>query len=116
MEPILNLPELLERVDHDREILRDLVLTFQEELPRQLKEIREAVAREDVETVAKVGHTLKGMLSNVSAARAAVGAELLEQLGRQGGKQGLKDALAQFELDTAALLAELNARLMETRV
>lgn len=70
-----NLPELLARVDNDREFLCDLISIFEEEFPRYLKSLRDAVARSDSAEVVSVSHTLKGMLSNLAASRAAAAVE-----------------------------------------
>ena len=63
--------ELLERVENDRELLRDLLLIFKEEFPRHLLVLREAVESRDGNRVTGAAHALKGMLLNLSATRAA---------------------------------------------
>jgi hypothetical protein len=70
----INLPELLSRVDNDRELLLDLLNIFKEEFPRHLQALHDAVALHDMNQTATVSHTLKGML--------------FESGGHQGGKGG----------------------------
>ena len=67
----VNLPELLDRVDNDRELLRDLLSIFTEEFPRHFCALQEAVAGRDAKRVAVVSHTLKGMLLNLAVTKAA---------------------------------------------
>jgi HPt (histidine-containing phosphotransfer) domain-containing protein len=105
--------ELLARVDHDRELLHDLLRIFKEEFPRQLQVLREAVSSGDGQRVAAVAHTMKGMLSNLAASQSAASAERLEQLGRSGEKSGFRDALAAFERDATKLLPHLDACMAE---
>jgi two-component system, sensor histidine kinase and response regulator len=115
MGTALNIRELWERVDHEPEILRDLMVSFLEEFPRQMQQIREAVARKDLETIATAGHTLKGMLSNVAAEKAAGDVDSLERLARQKAQNGLEKALVQIEHDAAVLVTQGQALLVETK-
>ena len=101
--------ELLARVDHDRELLRDLLLIFKEEFPRYLLALREAVEAGDGRRVAAVAHTIKGMLSNLAATQAAATAARLEHMGRQGEPSGFQEAFAAFERDAMKLLPQLDA-------
>ena len=105
--------ELLERVEHDRELLRDLLMIFREEFPRQLLALREAVEAKDGNRIAVAAHTLKGMLLNLAATQAAATAARLEQMGRQGEASGLAEVFAVFESDARKLLPELDACMPE---
>ncbi len=105
--------ELLARVENDRELLRDLLAIFKEELPRHLLAIREAVESNDDARIAVVAHTLKGMLLNVAANRAASAAARLEKLARERRKSEYQEALARLESDARNLLPQLNACLAE---
>lgn len=111
----VNLPELLARVDNDRELLRDLLSIFAEEFPRHLLALQEAVVREDAKQVATVSHTLKGMLLNLAVTKAAASAGQLEQQARSGGQSSLKEALAAFEQDVRGLLPEMETLMAEVQ-
>jgi len=67
-EPRINLPELLFRLDDDRELLRELLAIFKEDFPQHLHAFRDAVASQDMKQTKTVSHTLKGMLSNLAVA------------------------------------------------
>ena len=112
-DPALDLAELLERVDNDRELLRDLLAIFKDDFPAHLQALREAVDCGDMKRVASLGHMLKGMLSNLAAARAAGAAAHLEQLGHAGETAGLKAALEVFESEVSELLPKLDACMSE---
>jgi HPt (histidine-containing phosphotransfer) domain-containing protein len=114
-EANVNLPELLDRVDNDRELLRDLLSIFVEEFPRHLMALQEAIAREDAKEVATVSHTLKGMLSNLAVTKAAASAGQLEQHARGGGQSSLKQAFAVFEHDVHGLLPEMETYISEVQ-
>jgi two-component system sensor histidine kinase/response regulator len=111
----VNLPELLARVDNDRELLRDLLSIFAEEFPRHLLALQEAVAREDAKQIATVSHTLKGMLSNLAVTKAAASVGQLEQQARGGNQSSLKEALAAFEHDVHGLLPEMESYMAEVQ-
>ncbi|MGB6429655.1 MAG: Hpt domain-containing protein [Candidatus Acidiferrales bacterium] len=105
----VNLPELLIRVDNDRDLLRELIEIFKEEFPRLLKELKDQAAGGDMKSVENTCHGLKGMLSGLSAVRAAEVAARLEQMGRDGDSTGLNDEVARFEREVERVLPELDA-------
>jgi HPt (histidine-containing phosphotransfer) domain-containing protein len=107
-EAAVNLPELLERVDNDRDLLCELIGIFKEEFPRLLQALQQSVAREDVKALESTSHALKGMLSGLSVTRGAAIAARLEQMGREGKTSELTENLALFEREVAELLPELD--------
>ena len=106
---------LLERVEHDRELLRDLLTIFKQGFPRQLLALREAVEARDGDRVAAAAHALRGMLSNLAASQAAATAARLEQMGRQKETLGYQEAFGVFENDANELLPQLDACMAEVR-
>src|SRR5258708_22934869 len=108
-----NHAELLARVDNDRELLHDLLAIFKEEFPRHLQALREAVESGDGKLVTVAAHTLKGMLLNLAAGRAAAAVGRLEQLGRSGETAGVLYAPASFARARTRLFPHLAARLAE---
>jgi HPt (histidine-containing phosphotransfer) domain-containing protein len=111
----VNLPELLDRVDNDRELLRDLLSIFTEEFPRHLCALQEAVAGQDAKRVAVVSHTLKGMLLNLAVTKAAGSAGQLELQAQGGDPSLLQAAFAAFEQDVSGLLPEMATYLAEVQ-
>jgi two-component system, sensor histidine kinase and response regulator len=112
---ILNLSELLTRVDNDCDLLRELVAICKEEIPRLLCALREAVAKNDMKNIEMSGHTLKGMLAHLAAPRATAAAGHLEVLGRAGDTTTLRSAVALFESEVASLMPELEACMANNR-
>lgn len=110
---IMDLAELLERVENDRELVRDLLLIFKEEFPVRLRALRDAVDSKDGKRVAIEAHTIKGMLSNLAAASAAGAAARLEQLGRKQEVSEFQAACASFESLSKELLLELDTCMAE---
>lgn len=112
---IFDLPELLARVENDRELMRDLLQIFKEEFPRHLQALRDAVDSLDSQKVATEAHTLKGMLSNLAASSAAGAAARLEQLGRSREVGEFQEACSSFENMSKELLLQLDTCMVEAR-
>ena len=110
-----SISELLERVENDRELLHELVSIFKTEFPRQIEDLRDAVARQDIARVVTLSHALKGMLTNLAVNGAAKGAFALEKLARQGDAASLPQAFTEFERQVQGLLPEMEACLAEAR-
>jgi two-component system, sensor histidine kinase and response regulator len=100
-------------VDNDRELLLDLLTIFEEDFPRHLQGLREAIDSRDSAAVASVTHTLEGMLSNLAAERASRLAGQLEELAREGQSRNFSDLLFQFETEAEGLLPQLEAYVAE---
>lgn len=110
---IMNLPELLERVDNDRELLRELLTIFKEEFPHRVRELRKAVEDENAKQVATVSHTLKGMLANLAANSAAKAAAEIEHASATVKMPALRERLTAFEREAERLLPEIENHLIE---
>ncbi len=114
-EPVWNLPELLERVDNDQVLLRELLDIFKEDFPQTLRSLQTAVTAEDLKSSSRLSHTLKGMLSSLGAVRAAAAASRLEALSAAGETASLRAALKALESEGESLVPELDAYMTEVR-
>lgn len=114
-EPSIDFPDLLSRVDNDRELLRELLAIFKEDFPKYLQALKDAVALQDMKQTAMVSHTLKGMLLNLSVTRAASAAAQVEESAQQGETISVQTALAAFELEVQGLVGEVEAHMVEVR-
>src|SRR5256885_6236356 len=114
-EPLVNLSELLARVDNDRELLLDLISIFKEEFPAYVRSLEAAMGRKNFAEIASVSHTLKGMLSNLAVGKASVSAGRLEQLARAADAAAIQDAFRAFEQDVRGLLPEMESYMAEAR-
>jgi len=74
---------LLDGLDGNRRLLRDLVRLFRADYPRRLAEIREAIGRNDPHALEKAAHTLKGSIGNFGAKKAFATAKELEFAGKE---------------------------------
>jgi two-component system, sensor histidine kinase and response regulator len=113
--PIWNLPELMLRVDNDQELLQDLLSIFKEDFPKTLQSLQAAVSAGDCRNTASLSHALKGMLSNLAAARASAAAGQLEQLAKTDNQGQLNTALQAFEHEAASLVPQIEAYIAGVR-
>jgi len=114
-ELTLNIPKLLVRTDNDHELLLELLHVFQDGCPALMQKVESAVSREEMQSVARSCHALKGMLANLSAERAAAAALQLEKIASSGQRSQLAGALATLRCEVSALSAELTAYLESTK-
>ena len=94
---LIDLDELLERTENDRELMRDLLAIFMEEFPQRHRALREAVASYNAAQVVMEAHALKGMLSNLAAVEAAAAVAELERLGRNKETSKFLESFSRFE-------------------
>lgn len=103
-------PELaLERVDGDRELLREVVKLFLDEAPQLVLNLRTAIERDECKALERVAHSLKGSAGNFGAAKVVSAALRLEELGRSGTTEGAGQLLQFLE----AALEELRPALLD---
>ncbi len=74
-------------LDGDRAIFEGLAAVLKEESKRQFGEMRAAIARSDAGTVARLAHTIKGLVSTFGARRSVEAARRLEVLSDQGNRR-----------------------------
>ncbi len=103
----IEVDELMERLDDDRELLLELTELFKEDYPRQVQMGREALAAGDAGAVRRIGHALKGALSNLGATSAAQLGMSIEAMGKAGELAEAPAALRELEALMGQVVAEL---------
>ena len=88
---------ILERVDNDEELLKEIIDLFLEDCPRLMEDIRTAVKTNDAVLLRHAGHTLKGSVGNFAAHSAFEAARVLEVMGKDNNLAGSGGALASLE-------------------
>ena len=94
---IFDTARILANVDGDQEVLQQIVELFLEDSQVVLAQIRDAIEREDTETLTCSAHSLKGAVSNFGAQCAFRAAKKMESLGRNGDLEGARNGLAWLE-------------------
>lgn len=108
---LIDSSELLNRVEGDRELLRELIDTFLSETKPLLEGITDAVKKSDPPHLERAAHKLKGAIAIFGAPNVASTAQTLECMGREGNLQKAEQGLQQLE----GQLIELHAALSELR-
>jgi signal transduction histidine kinase/CheY-like chemotaxis protein len=98
---------LLEGVNGDRKLLRELARIFLTDCPKRIAEIASAVERRNAEDLRRAAHTLKGSVGNFSAKRAFDAALRLEVMGTNSDLDEAVGALGALQDELSLLIAEL---------
>ena len=106
---LIDVEELLERTENDKELVRDLLTIFREEFPQRLQALREAVESLNATDVAMEAHALKGMLSNLAAVEASAAVAELERLGRCKETLRFLECFSHFDAIAKELLRQVEA-------
>jgi CheY-like chemotaxis protein/HPt (histidine-containing phosphotransfer) domain-containing protein len=100
---------LRRRIGDDEELLRELIALFQEDGPRMLEQVREAVEAGDAAAVERAAHLLKGSACNFAADEVVRAARRMEDLGRAGDLSEAADALRSLDESLRSLLGALDS-------
>ena len=101
--------ELWRRVDHDRDLLREVAAVFAEEAPKLLARIDEGIRAGLASDVKKATHKLKGSLLQFSARSAVATAQELEGKAESGPVAGAAPLLNRLRQEIDLLVEALNA-------
>ncbi len=104
--PVLNQPELMNRVGGDEELIQILADAFRDDAPRHLSSFQSAVQANDAAAAKKVAHTIKGCAGNLAGTRLYEFAKSLEHTAAED-LTAAKQSLPQLELEIHALLNEI---------
>jgi two-component system sensor histidine kinase/response regulator len=108
--------ELLDRLEGDHELLRELLQMFHADAQTNVQLVADCLRRNELEGAARAAHTLKGMLRNLAMNAAAEIAAAMENAARD---KNIHEAAAQVPLLEKALnelRPEIEARLVEVQV
>jgi CheY-like chemotaxis protein len=105
----------LRQMDGDESLLQELIQIFMEELPLHLANLNMAVETEDMETLERTAHSLKGELSCLGLTGAAQKARDLERMGRERTLQPAAELLSAFKTEMTAVTSAMRDMLYAGR-
>ena len=112
-EPVFNRKELLDRLDGDEELLREIIEVFLKDIPLQMEKLKAALPNGEAAVVQRQAHTMKGAAANINAELMRQGAWEVEMAAKEENWQkarALVEALEkQFEELQTLLQGELRA-------
>ena len=110
----LDREELMNRVEHDQELAREILAIFQSDSNTNREVLRVAVTSRDAEEVRNLAHAFKGMLANLAANPASTAAAHLETLAKEGKSDEFAAAWEVFDKELTSVLLEVEQLLAGT--
>lgn len=98
---------MLERLDGDEELARQLVELFVAECPRMMAAVRDSVESGEAEQVRRAAHAFKGSVGNFTDAAPMTTAFDLEHIGGTGQIEQAPAVLQRLEREVEAFLGAL---------
>ena len=90
-EDAIDMKEVMERVQDDRELLIELLQIFTDDYNEKKKLLEQAVGKNDFEQIKSISHSMKGASGNIAAKKLRGSFMELEQMARD---QNLTNAQA----------------------
>lgn len=101
--------QVLENIEHDNELLGEMVEIFLETLPGQFGELKQAWQQGTLDRVAGAAHSLKGSLLTLAAGPGSELAAAIEKAGRTQDPDTVNRLMPEFERELEELSQELRA-------
>jgi PAS domain S-box-containing protein len=96
-QPLWNQELLLERVEGDRALLKQILFAFATTIPADIVQLKQALAEADVELVLQLVHKIKGACLNICAQPMVAIARTIEQTAEQKGVGALQALIDELE-------------------
>jgi two-component system sensor histidine kinase/response regulator len=107
MTTVVEKTALLETLDNDPQLLREVIGIFLADCPGKLAELRVAVTAGNPDQIANSAHSLRGSVATLGAQKAVEVAQKLESMGRQGQLEGAAEAFSILEREMALVTSAL---------
>ena len=107
-EDVLNLPEFLDRVQDDKELLLELFDIYQEDYKEKRELLGKAIEEKNTEEVHHIAHSLKGSSGNISANQIRESFLKLETMGKEGDLSAAADTLAAADQEYESLAQRID--------
>jgi len=100
---LIDFAKMLDRFDHDQELIREVMTVFVAETPERARRIEDAAARGDMEGLVRLAHSLKGVCGTIHAEPLRELCYRVEMAARAGEAQ----VTAELAPQLLAMLGEL---------
>lgn len=98
---IIDLNEVMERVQDDKELLLELFDIYQGDFVKKRQALSDAIAAKDIVKIKEVAHSMKGASGNISAKLIYGSCLALEQLAKSGTTDGMEDLVKKIDVQFA---------------
>jgi HPt (histidine-containing phosphotransfer) domain-containing protein len=99
---------LIERLDGDETLARQLVTLFLGEYPKLLSSLRASLGSRDADAVRRAAHAAKGCLANFIDGGPQATAYAIERIAARGELDGVPSLVAQLEREVGVLALQMN--------
>jgi HPt (histidine-containing phosphotransfer) domain-containing protein len=96
-DQIIDLNDVLERVQQDKELLNELFDIYQEDFVAKRKALGEAIAANDIGKIKEIAHSMKGSSGNISAKPLHAACLKLEMLAKEGKTDGMQQVAEEID-------------------
>ena len=103
MGEVIDLKDVLERVQDDRELLLELLDIYQEDFVGKKRALGEAVNGKDFSKIKELAHSLKGASGNISARGMHANLLKIEQMAGQNDLSQVNGILTELDRQFAQL-------------
>ena len=90
-EEIIDLKDVMERVQGDKELLAELFDIYEEDFVVKRQALGDAIAAHDIAKIKEVAHSMKGSFGNISAKPLHAACLKLEMLAKEGKTDGMQE-------------------------
>jgi HPt (histidine-containing phosphotransfer) domain-containing protein len=90
-EEVIDLKEVLDRVQDDKELLAELFDIYQEDFVIKRQSLGDAIAAHDIAKIKEVAHSMKGSSGNISAKPMYAACLKLESVAKEGKTDGMQE-------------------------
>src|SRR5271168_3783777 len=96
-QEIIDLKDVLERVQGDKELLVELLDIYQEDFVTKRKALGDAISAGDIGKIKEVAHSMKGSSGNISAKPLHAACLKLEMLAKEGKTDGMQEVASAID-------------------
>ena len=100
---------------NDEELARAIIETFLEDLPAQIKQLKEAVTTGEAQSVERQAHKIKGASANLGGEALRALASAIEQAGKAGDMALIASRMAELDDRFDALMRALKNEISAQR-
>ncbi|MDH4264091.1 MAG: response regulator [Deltaproteobacteria bacterium] len=100
---------LLDRLDGDEELFKEIVRTFLDDAPLQVEKLKQALREENLSQIEKKAHSLKGAAMNIGGNALQATALEVEVAGKKGDLKSTRELIPKFEKEFARLQKALGS-------
>lgn len=110
--PVVNIEPALERLDHDRGLLRDLAEFYLEDAPVLCQQIEAGLSEGNLDEIIRGAHSLKGLSANFDANLASGAALEVELSGRQGDLEAARGTFPRLQKEVCRVIEFLESNVL----